>query len=102
MQRSRLHKYGNVSEHLLLEQMPSAVAIQCHKTSHSCNTHQSTIHAAACLTAEMAQDTEHEQSLQERADALVAEQHALQKRLMQLQQELAAEAEAVQQLTAGE
>jgi hypothetical protein len=50
----------------------------------------------------MAQDTEHEQALQERADALVAEQQLLQKRLLQLQQELDSEADAVQQLAAGE
>lgn len=54
-----------------------------------------------CFSAEMAQDTEHEQELQERADALVAEQQLLQKRLMQLQQELDSEADAVQQLAAG-
>jgi hypothetical protein len=49
----------------------------------------------------MAQDTEHEQALQERADALVAEQQLLQKRLLQLQQELELEADAVQQLATG-
>jgi hypothetical protein len=49
----------------------------------------------------MAQDTEHEQALQERADALVAEQQLLQKRLLQLQQELESEADAVQQLATG-
>jgi hypothetical protein len=48
----------------------------------------------------MAQDTEHEQALQERADALVAEQQLLQKRLLQLQQELESEADAVLQLAA--
>uniref|UniRef100_A0A383WD28 Kinetochore protein SPC25 n=1 Tax=Tetradesmus obliquus TaxID=3088 RepID=A0A383WD28_TETOB len=55
---------------------------------------------AAQVRQQMAQDTEHEQELQERADALVAEQQLLQKRLMQLQQELDSEADAVQQLAA--
>lgn len=50
----------------------------------------------------MAQDTEHEQALQDRADSLVTEQHALHKRLQQLQQELGLEADAAQQLAVGE
>lgn len=51
--------------------------------------------------AEMAQDAEHEQTLQERSDMLLAEQSALQKRLKQLQQEIELEEDAARQLAAG-
>lgn len=53
------------------------------------------------LHAEMAQDREHEQALQERADSLIAEQQQLQKRLEKLQQELELQTEATQQTAAG-
>jgi uncharacterized membrane protein YheB (UPF0754 family) len=50
----------------------------------------------------MVQDRQHEQALQATADSLIAEQHALQKRLQQLTTEFESNVEVVQQLQAGE
>jgi hypothetical protein len=49
----------------------------------------------------MAQDKQHEQALQATADSLMAEQHALQKRLQQLTLQYKGDANAVQQLQTG-
>lgn len=49
----------------------------------------------------MAQDKQHEQALQATADSLMAEQHALQKRLQHLTLQYKGDANAVQQLQTG-
>ncbi|KAF8063036.1 ATP8B4 [Scenedesmus sp. PABB004] len=54
---------------------------------------------AAQVRQQMSQDSEHEATLQERADALVAEQHALQRRLAAVQAAVEGDAEAVRDLT---
>lgn len=54
-----------------------------------------------CPHTEMAQDREHEQSLQVTADSLMTEQQALQKRLQQLTLQYEADVDEVQQLQSG-